>query len=146
MSVYSQSATGRRAGAAGRFALIAILGITGLGVGGCSTAASAIPSTITNATLPPLPLPTGGSPLAGCVDGATYAVIQQLKTPGADVTAILTSNKTVLLAGLQQLHPADAATTTWRDALVAALNSGDMTAAATQVALLTSSQVSLTSC
>jgi hypothetical protein len=146
MRVYSQSASGRGAGAAGRLALIAILGIAGLGVGGCSAVASAIPSAITNATLPPLPLPTGGSPLAACVDSATYAVIQQLKAPGADVTAILTANKTVLLTGLRQLHPADAATTTWRDALVAALNAGDMTAAGTQIALLTSSQVSLTSC
>jgi hypothetical protein len=80
------------------------------------------------------------------VDSATYAVIQQLKAPGADVASILAANKTVLLTGLQQLHPADAATTTWRDTLVAALNSGDMTAAATQVALLANSQVSLTSC
>ena len=146
MRVYSQSASGRRAGAARRYALIAILGIAGLGVVGCSAAASAIPSVITNATLPPLPLPTGGSPLAACVDSATYAVIQQLKAPGADVAAILTANKAVLLTGLQQLHPVDAATTTWRDALLAALNAGDMTAAGTQIALLTSSQVSLTSC
>ena len=146
MHNHPRPATGGLAGATGRLALIGILGLAGLGIGGCSAAASAIPSSITNATLPPLPLPTGGSPLAGCVDGATYAVIQQLKSPGADVAAILTANKTVLLTGLQQLKPADPATTTWRDALVAALNTGDTTAAATQVALLTSSQVSLTSC
>jgi hypothetical protein len=146
MHASTQPASGRLAAAARRLALIGILGLAGLGIGGCSAAASAIPSTLSNATLLPLPLPTGGSPLAGCVDSATYGVIQQLKAPGADVTAILTANKTVLLTGLQQLHPADTATTTWRDALVAALNSGDMTAAATQVALLTSSQVSLVSC
>ena len=141
-----QLASGRLAGVAGRLALIGILGLAGLGIGGCSAAASAIPTSITNATLPPLPLPSGGSPLAGCVDGATYAVIQQLKGPGADVVTILTANKTVLLIGLQQLKPADSATTTWRGAFVAALNAGDMTAAATQVAMLTSSQITLTSC
>jgi hypothetical protein len=127
-------------------ALIALLALAGIGVGACSTAATLIPSAITNATLPPLPIATGGSPLAACVDSATYAVIQQLKAPGADVTGILTANKTVLLTGLQKLQPADAATVTWRDALVATLNAGDMSAAATQVALLANSQVSLTSC
>jgi len=144
MNAHPQPARGRRTGASGRLAVIGILTIAGLGIGGCSAAASAIPSTITNATIPPLP--TGGSPLAACVDSATYAVIQQLKAPGADVAGILTANKTVLATGLQQMHPADAATSAWRDALVAALNSGDMAGAATQVALLTNSQVGLTSC
>jgi hypothetical protein len=148
MNAHPQPARGRRTGASGRLALFGILAIAGLGIGGCSAAASAIPSAVssalTNATIPPLP--TGGSPLAACVDSATYAVIQQLKAPGADVAGILTANKTVLTTGLQQMHPADAATNAWRDALVAALNSGDMAGAATQVALLTNSQVGLTSC
>jgi hypothetical protein len=73
-------------------------------------------------------------------------VIQQLKAPGADVAGILTANKTLLVTGLQKLQPADATTTAWRDALVAPLNAGDVTTAATQIAMLTNGQVSLTSC
>src|SRR4029077_6626013 len=137
----------RRQGPIAWLAIVATLSLAALGLGACSGTASDIPSLATPTTpLPSLVIPTGGSPIAACVDGATYAVIQELKAPNADVSTLLTANKDTLVTGLQKLQPADAATTTWRDALLAALQAGDMTTAATQVAMLANSQITLTSC
>jgi hypothetical protein len=131
-----------------RLALIGVVAFAAAGIGACSAVStSSLPSiAVPSITIPSLPAVTGGSPLTACVDSATFGVIQQLKAPGADVQGLLTTNKDVLVNGLQRFQPADPATVAWRDALVAALQSGDMTAAATQVALVTNSQVSLTSC
>jgi hypothetical protein len=133
--------------------LAGVLAISAAGVGACSTAGQsplpslAIPSVaIPSVSIPSLPIASGGSPLGACVDAATFAILQQLKAPGADVQGILTANKDALINGLKGFQPADPATASWRDALVAALTAGDMTAAATQVAMLTGSQISVTSC
>jgi hypothetical protein len=140
------SAGRRRTGPIARIALIGVVALAAAGIGACSGVSTSALPTLPSVAIPTLPAVSGGSPLAACVDSATFAVIQQLKAPGADIPGILTTNKDVLISGLQKFQPADAATTTWRDALVAALQSGDMSAAATQVALLTSSQVSLRTC
>jgi hypothetical protein len=137
-----------------RFALIALLGGSALGFGACATAGTAIPSiAIPSVPIPSIEIPsglptsaTGSSPVSACVDAATYAVIQQLKTPGADVASILNANKTVLLNGLQTMQVSDPTTMQWRTDMQNALSSGNMTAAATQAAMLTNGQVSLSSC
>jgi hypothetical protein len=74
------------------------------------------------------------------------AVIDQLTAADADVPALLTANKDVLIAGLNTLQPADEATTTWRDELVDALENGDMDSAALQIDALASGGVTLTAC
>jgi hypothetical protein len=140
------AATRHRTGPIPRLALIGVVALAAAGIGACSGVSTSAVPTLPSVAIPTLPAVSGGSPLTACIDSATFAVIQQLKAPGADVQGILTTNKDVLVSGLQTFQPADPATKTWRDALVAALQSGDMTAAATQVALVTSSQVSLTSC
>jgi hypothetical protein len=127
-------------------ARIGLMAIAVFGLGACSTVgASSIP-TLPSVTVPTLPSGSGAN-LGACVDASTFAIIQQLKAPGADVQAILTANKDVLVTGLQTFQPSDPATKAWRDALVGALNTGDMTAAATQIGMLTtSSTITLTSC
>jgi hypothetical protein len=133
----------------GRAWLVAgVLALSAAGLGACSTAGpSSIPSiALPSVSIPSLPVASGGSPLGACVDAATFAILQQLKAPGADVQGILTANKDTLINGLKGFQPADPATAAWRDALVAALTAGDMTAAASQVAMLTGSQLSITSC
>jgi hypothetical protein len=133
----------------GRAWLVAgVLALSAAGLGACSTAGpSSIPSiAIPSVSIPSLPVASGGSPLGACVDAATFAILQQLKAPGADVQGILTANKDALINGLKGFQPADPATASWRDALVTALTAGDMTAAASQVAMLTGSQLSISSC
>jgi hypothetical protein len=122
-----------------------LLAAAALGLSACAAGASAIPSV----ALPSNVLPTANassSPVAACVDAATMTLITQLKTPGTDVTTVLTENKDVLITGLQTLQPADAATTTWRDALVKALQDGDMTTATAKIGELTSGGVTLNAC
>lgn len=127
-----------------RAALI-FLAFAALGLGACSPGSTGVPSI----GIPSGVLPTtnpSGSPVAACMDAATMAVIDQLKAPGADVATILTANKDVLVNGLNSLKPADPATTTWRDALVKAIQDGDTTAAKTQIDALVSGGVTLTAC
>lgn len=125
--------------------LALLLAASALGLGGCAAAASAIPSV----EVPSNVLPTANgsaSPVAACVDPATMAVITQLKAPGADITSLLTTNKDALITGLNTLQPADAATTAWRDALVKALQDGDMATASAKIGELTSGGVTLSAC
>jgi hypothetical protein len=121
-------------------ALLLLVAVSALGLGACQGAASFAPS-VNVPTLDP-----GATPVAGCVDAPTMAVIDQLTAAGADVPAILAANKDILIAGLNTLQPADEATTTWRDELVDALENGDMDAAALQVDALASGGVTLTAC
>lgn len=138
------TATGRGSRHRARVVL-ALFAFAAIGLGACSPGSSAVPSL----TVPSGVLPTtnpSGSAMAACVDSATMAVIDQLKAPGADVASILTTNKDALVAGLNSLQPADPATTTWRDALVKALQDGDAAAAKTQVDALAAGGITLTAC
>jgi hypothetical protein len=128
-----------------RWVLISILAAASLGLGACSgVSSSSLPSVTLPTSIPSLP--AGGSPLTACVDASTFAILDQLKAPGADVQTILTTNKDALVTGLQSFQPADAATTTWRDALVAALQANDTATATTLVGQLASGTVTVTSC
>jgi hypothetical protein len=91
-------------------------------------------------TLPPSGL------MSACLDADTMAVLDQLKATGADVPAILAANKDKLVASLSAMQPSDPATVTWRDALVAAINSGDAQVVAAQVALVSNGQVTIPAC
>jgi hypothetical protein len=127
---------------------IAVLAATAI-FAACNSGSSILPSI----TLPSIAVPSvqaslslTGSGLSGCVDAATFAILNQLEQQGADVPALLDQNKPALITGLQAFQPPDAATTTWRDQLVTALQSNDMTAAATKIQMLASGEVSLSTC
>ena len=94
-------------------------------------------------TFPPDDLASGG---VGCIDAPTMAIIDQLRAPGADVPALLAANKDALTTGLSGIESSDPTVNDWRDALLSALASGDMTAATTQIAALAANQVELTPC
>lgn len=115
----------------------------------CSTGSSILPSV----ALPSIAVPSvgaslslTGSGLTGCVDPATFAILNQLQQQGAEVPTLLEQNKPALITGLQAVQPPDTATTTWRDQLVTALQTNDMATAAAKVQMLTSGEVSLSSC
>ena len=110
---------------------------------GGSTLSTNAPS-IELPTLPPDGLGSGTA--AACVDAPTMAALDQLQAAGAGAPAMLEANKDALLAGLNGLDSSDPRTAAWRDALVAALESGDMDAAAAEVAKLASGEVTLTPC
>ena len=122
-----------------RFMLL-LLSVVALGLGACSPGASGLPS-VGVPTLDP-----NATPVSACVDAATMSVINQLTAADADVPALLAANKDVLILGLNTLQPADAATTTWRDGLVDALESGDLETAAAKVDELASGGVTLAAC
>jgi len=118
----------RRFSAAGirRVALIGAIAAAAVAAcGGAST--SAIPSIAIPSNLPSVAVTVepGGSGGTACVDAATLAVIDQLKAPGADVQALLTSNKDVLIKGVQSMQVNDPTTTTWKNDFVAAVQAGD---------------------
>jgi hypothetical protein len=123
--------------------LLLLVATAAFGLGACTPGASGVPS------VPNVSIPTtdpNATPITGCVDAATMAVIDQLTADGADVPTLLADNKDVLILGLNTLQPADAATTTWRDELVDALESGDLETAAEKVDELVSGGVTLTAC
>lgn len=109
------------------------------------TTASSIPDDLAS-IIPTFPPDDMASGTGACVDAPTMAIIDQLRAPAADVPALLAANKDALVTGLGELDSADPAVVEWRDALLSALTSDDMTAAAAQVALLATNQVSLTPC
>ena len=74
------------------------------------------------------------------------AVIDQLRATGADLPALLAANKDALIAGLGDLESSDPDTIAWRDALVDALESDDMAAAAVEISKLADDEVSITRC
>lgn len=118
------------------------LSLAACGTGG---SASAIPN-LASAQIPTFPPDDLASGVASCIDAPTMAIIDQLRAPGADVPALLAANKDALTSGLSDLESSDPAVTEWRDALLSALASGDMTTAAGQIALLAANQVALTPC
>jgi hypothetical protein len=132
-----------------RFA--AVLLVT-LAVAACSavTTPSGLPSSLPTSLPSSIPssVPGIGTNSAGsaCLDASTMAIITQLQAPGADIASILHQNKDALISGLQSFQPADATTKAWRDALVKALQSGDMAGAEAKVKEITTSGISLATC
>lgn len=126
-----------RAAAAPALALALALAACGGGSLPTSVPSVSIP------TLPPDVMPSGTS---ACIDASTMAVIDQLKASGADLPTLLAANKDALIAGLGELESSDPTMTAWRDALVDALESGDMDAAAGEIAKLADDEVAITAC
>jgi hypothetical protein len=113
---------------------------------GPASTASNLPEDLSSMAIPTMPPDDLASGTAACVDAPTMAIIDQLRAPGADVPSLLAANKDALESGLADLESADPAVNEWRDALLSALSGDDMTAAATQIALLAANQVQLTPC
>ena len=127
--------------------LVAALAAFVLGLGACATSGGAgIPTDIASLEIPTFPPDDLASGTAACIDPPTMAIIDQLRATGADVPALLTANKAALMAGLEDLDSADPATIDWRDALLTALDSGDLDAAAAQVAVLAAGDLTITPC
>jgi ABC-type phosphate/phosphonate transport system substrate-binding protein len=135
MAESNQSSRNRLGAGAAMIATLALV------LGACSGAGASNVPTVP-AGVPTLP-PGSGS---ACLDAATLAILDQLKATGADVPAILAANKDKLVAGLNAFQPTDPAVVTWRDALVTAIGSNDAVAVATQVAVLSSGQVTIPPC
>jgi hypothetical protein len=100
----------------------------------------------------PTSVPSGvpglGTNSAGtaCLDASTMTIITALQAPGANIQSVLAQNKDALISGLQAFQPADATTKTWRDALVSALQSGDLAAAEAKVKEITTAGITLVKC
>jgi hypothetical protein len=107
---------------------------------------SALSTNLPSIAVPTLPPAMASAAAGACVDAPTMAIIGQLRATGADAPALLEANKDVLIAGLGRLQSSDPKTTTWRDALVGALESGDFDAAADEIARLADDEVTLTPC
>ena len=138
----------RRRGALRAVPAIAVLAATAV-FAACNSGSSILPSiAVPSIAVPSVQasLSLTGSGLSGCVDPATFAILNQLQQKGANVPTLLEQNKPALITGLQAFQAPDVATTTWRDQLVAALQSNDMTTAATKIEMLTSGEVSLSTC
>jgi hypothetical protein len=117
-----------------------------LGLGACAGT-----TTPTLPALPTLGIPTQfpddlKSGTAACINAPTMAIIDQLRAQGADVPNLLAANKDALIAGLSGLDSSDPTVTDWRDAFLTALDSGDIDAAAAQVARLSKNEIDLTPC
>jgi hypothetical protein len=129
----------------GLWSVVGLAALATLALGACGAAGSSIP-TVPPSLIPQVTIGAGMSGGTACVDAATLAVFDQLKASGADVQAILTANKEVLLAGVQSMQVTDPTTTTWKNNLVAALQAGDFAKAATLVAEVSSGGISITTC
>ena len=128
--------------------LRSVLGLTllaTLALGACGAAGTSIP-TVPPSLVPQVTIGAGMSGGTACVDAATLAVFDQLKASGADVQAILTANKDVLLKGVQSMQVTDPTTTTWKSDLVAALQAGDSAKAVTLLSEVASGGISITTC
>jgi hypothetical protein len=115
----------------------------------CNNGASTLPSiTLPSFTVPSVQASLGlsGSGLTGCVDSATFAILNQLQQQGADIPTLLNQNKPALIAGLQAFQAPDTATGTWRDQLVTALQNNDTATATAKVQMLASGEVAITTC
>jgi hypothetical protein len=117
-----------------------VLASLALALGACTGASNAPTLPAGAPTVPPSGL------ASACLDAQTMAILDQLKATGADTPAILAANKDKLVSGLNAMQATDPAVVTWRDSLVAAINSNDAQAVATQVAVLSSGQVTIPAC
>jgi hypothetical protein len=107
---------------------------------------STLPTNAPSIAVPTLPPDMASAAAGACVDAPTMAIIGQLRATGADAPALLEANKDALIAGLGRLESSDSATTTWRDALVDALEARDFDKAADEIARLANDEVTLTPC
>jgi len=120
----------------------ALLASLAFALGACTGAgASSVPTL--PAGVPTVP-PSGLA--SACLDAHTMAIFEQFKATGADAPALLAANKDKLLASLSAMQPTDPAMVTWRDTLVAAINSGDPQTVAAQIALASNGQVAIPAC
>ena len=87
---------------------------------------------------------SGASGATACIDAPTNAILQSLTISGADVATIIAEQGDELIAGLQRFTP-PANAMTWRDELVAAIQSGDAAAVQGKVATI-GSEVQLDVC
>ena len=129
----------------GALSVVGIAALAALALAACGGAGSSIP-TVPPSLVPQVTIGAGMSGATACVDAATLAVFDQLKASGADVQAILTANKDVLLKGVQSMQVTDPTTTTWKNDLVAALQAGDFAKATTLIAEVSSGGITITSC
>ena len=131
-----------------RKTLLSFLGAPVLALAACGgPMPTSIPSiTVPSITVPTLPPDGLASGTAACVDAPTMAIIDQLRATGADLPTLLAANKDALIAGLGELESSDPAATSWRDALVDALESDDMAAAAAEIAKLADDEIAITTC
>jgi hypothetical protein len=117
-------------------------------VAACSAVSSpsGLPSSLPTSV--PSGVPGLGTNSAGtaCLDASTMTIITALQAPGANIQSVLAQNKDALISGLQSFQPADATTKTWRDALVSALQSGDLAAAEAKVKEITTAGITLAKC
>ena len=122
--------------------------LAGLALAACSAVGSpsGIPSNLPTSI--PSNVPGLGTNTAGtaCLDASTMGIITLLQAPGADVKSLLSQNKDALISGLQSFQPADATTSAWRDALVSALQSGDLVTAEAKVKEITTAGITLATC
>jgi len=128
--------------ARGLWSVVGLAALATLALGACGAAGATVPPSL----VPQVTIEAGMSGGTACVDAATLAVFNQLKASGADVQAILTANKEVLLAGVQSMQVTDPTTTTWKNDLVAALQAGDFAKATTLIAEVSSGGVAITTC
>lgn len=127
-----------------RSILLGLAVAAALGLGACQ-AGNAVP-TLPSITIPTMPLDDLASGTDACIDAPTMVIIDQLRATGADVPALLAANKDALIAGLSRLQSSDPGTTSWRDALVGALQAGRFDVAAAEVAKLANNEVTITPC
>jgi hypothetical protein len=127
------------------WSVVGLAAVATLALGACGAAGASIPA-VPASLVPQVTIEPGMSGGTACVDAATLAVFDQLKAPGADIQAILTANKDVLLKGVQAMQVTDPTTTTWKNDLVAALQAGDNAKAAVLLAQVASGGITITTC
>ena len=127
-----------------RSILLGLAVAAALALGACQSG-TPVP-TLPSVAIPTFPPDDLASGTTACIDAPTMVIIDQLRATGADVPALLAANKDALIVGLTRLQSSDPSTTAWRDALVTALRSGDVDAAAAEVARLASGDVTITPC
>lgn len=119
----------------------------GLGAcsGGTALSSGAVP-TVPSSIVVGVPTMPTESDLPGCIDAPTMAIVDQLRASGADVPALLTTNKDALIEGLGGLESDDPTTNSWRDALVTALSSDDTANALLLINRLRAGEIPIASC
>jgi hypothetical protein len=120
--------------------LLSFLGAAVLALAACG---GSLPTSVPSIAIPTLPVDGIPSGTAECVDAPTMAIFDQLRATGADLPTVLAANEDVLIAGLGELESSDPTTIAWRDALIDALESGDMDAAAAEIAKLADGEITI---
>lgn len=123
-----------------------LAGVAALMLALAACGGGSLPSSVPSELIPTFPPDDMASGTAACIDAPTMAVIDQLRSAGTDLPELLAENSDALIAGLRELESNDPNTTAWRDALVDALEAGDMDAAATEIARLANDEVTITPC